>query len=168
VLDLTGLNKAMEEQKNAGKGFPDQLEQGVLARGGCPAETWEKWGERCQQRQLSLPKEGLGDEGAVELAAALAGGGCLTVRALPGRLSALSVFLCKSVLYGAFVGTCRPLNRQKRRFPARAVRPEPARECHRARHPPRAFGSRSAAARPRVVHAHARRIASGMHTCTVV
>jgi hypothetical protein len=39
-----------------------------------------------------------------------------TVRALSGRLSALSVFHSKSsVLYGAFVWA---LNRQKRRFPA--------------------------------------------------
>ena len=39
----------------------------------------------------------------------------------PGRLSALSVFLCKSVFYGAFVWARRALNMQKRRFPARAV-----------------------------------------------
>ena len=39
----------------------------------------------------------------------------------PGRLSALSIFLCKSVFYGAFVWARRTLNRQKRRFPARAV-----------------------------------------------
>ena len=39
----------------------------------------------------------------------------------PGRLSALSVFLCKSVFYGAFVWARRVLNSQKRRFPARAV-----------------------------------------------
>jgi hypothetical protein len=39
----------------------------------------------------------------------------------PGRLSVLSVFLCKSVFYGAFVGACRALNSQKRRFSARAV-----------------------------------------------
>ena len=38
----------------------------------------------------------------------------------PGRLSALSVFLCKSVLYGVFVWARRALNSQKRRFPARA------------------------------------------------
>jgi hypothetical protein len=38
----------------------------------------------------------------------------------PGRLSALSVFLCKSVFYGAFVWACRALNSRKRRFPARA------------------------------------------------
>jgi hypothetical protein len=37
-----------------------------------------------------------------------------------GWLSALSVFLCKSVLYGAFVWARRALNNQKRRFPARA------------------------------------------------
>jgi hypothetical protein len=43
-----------------------------------------------------------------------------TVRARPGRLSAISVFLCKSVLYGAFVWARRALNIQKRRFPARA------------------------------------------------
>jgi hypothetical protein len=40
----------------------------------------------------------------------------------PGRaLSALSVFLCKSVFYGAFVWARRALNSEKRRFPARAV-----------------------------------------------
>ena len=44
----------------------------------------------------------------------------VSVRAAPGRLSALGVFLCKSVLYGAFVWARRALNRQKRRFPARA------------------------------------------------
>jgi hypothetical protein len=39
----------------------------------------------------------------------------------PGRLSALRVFRCKSVFYGAFVWTRRALNSQKRRFLARAV-----------------------------------------------
>ena len=48
-----------------------------------------------------------------------------TVRAARGRLSALRVFLCKSVFYGAFVWARRALNSQKRRFPARAVQ-EPA------------------------------------------
>jgi hypothetical protein len=38
-----------------------------------------------------------------------------------GRLSAISVFLCKSFLYGAFVWARRALKHQKRRFPARAV-----------------------------------------------
>jgi hypothetical protein len=38
-----------------------------------------------------------------------------------GRLSALSVFLCKSILYGAFVWARRALKHQKHRFPARAV-----------------------------------------------
>ena len=33
-----------------------------------------------------------------------------TVRAAPGRLSALSIFLCKSILYGAFVWARRALN----------------------------------------------------------
>jgi hypothetical protein len=33
-----------------------------------------------------------------------------TVRAAQGRLSALSIFLCKSVLYGAFVWARRALN----------------------------------------------------------
>jgi hypothetical protein len=37
-----------------------------------------------------------------------------------GRLSALSVFLCKSGFYGAFVWARRALNSQKRWFPARA------------------------------------------------
>jgi hypothetical protein len=44
-----------------------------------------------------------------------------TVRARPGRLSALRVFLCKSVFYGAFVWARRALNSPKRRVPARAV-----------------------------------------------
>jgi hypothetical protein len=44
-----------------------------------------------------------------------------SVRAVPGRLSGLSVFLCKSVLYGAFVWARWALNSQKRLFPARAV-----------------------------------------------
>ena len=35
-----------------------------------------------------------------------------------GRLSALSVFLCKSVFHGAFVWPRGALNRRKRRFPA--------------------------------------------------
>jgi hypothetical protein len=39
----------------------------------------------------------------------------------PGSFSALSVSLCKSVFYGAFVWARGVLNRQKRRFPARAV-----------------------------------------------
>jgi hypothetical protein len=51
--------------------------------------------------------------------------GNATVRAVPGRLSAISVFLCKSVLYGAFVWARRALNRPKRRFPARAGGPAP-------------------------------------------
>ena len=38
-----------------------------------------------------------------------------------GRLSALSVLLCKSVLYWAIVWARRALNGRKRRFPARAV-----------------------------------------------
>jgi hypothetical protein len=38
-----------------------------------------------------------------------------------GRLSALRVFLCKSILYGAFVWARRTRKHQKRRFPARAV-----------------------------------------------
>ena len=42
-----------------------------------------------------------------------------------GRLSALSVFQCKSVLYGAFVWARRALNRKKQRLPARAVRNMP-------------------------------------------
>jgi hypothetical protein len=44
-----------------------------------------------------------------------------TVRAARGRLSARSVFLYKSDLYGAFVWARRALNDQNRRFPARAV-----------------------------------------------
>ena len=44
-----------------------------------------------------------------------------SVRARPRRLSGLSVFLCKSVFYGAFVGARGALNSQKWRFPARAV-----------------------------------------------
>ena len=44
-----------------------------------------------------------------------------TVRALLGRFSALSVFLWKSILYGASVRARRALTGPKRRFPARAV-----------------------------------------------
>jgi hypothetical protein len=44
-----------------------------------------------------------------------------TVRILPGQLSGLSVFLCESILYGAFVWAHRALDTQNRRFPARAV-----------------------------------------------
>ena len=39
-----------------------------------------------------------------------------TVRAAQGRLSGISVFLCKSILYGAFVWARRALNGPKRRF----------------------------------------------------
>jgi hypothetical protein len=39
-----------------------------------------------------------------------------SVRAAQGRLSGLSVFLCKSVLYEAFVWARGALNRPKRRF----------------------------------------------------
>jgi hypothetical protein len=42
-----------------------------------------------------------------------------TVRARPGRVSALSVFHSESVLYGAFVWARRALNGPKRRFLAR-------------------------------------------------
>ena len=49
--------------------------------------------------------------------------GCFfsSVRALPGRLSDLSVSHSKSILYGALVWARRALNRPKRRFPVRAV-----------------------------------------------
>jgi hypothetical protein len=47
----------------------------------------------------------------------------VAVRALPGRLSALSVPHNKSGVYGAFVWARRALNSQKRHFPARAGRP---------------------------------------------
>jgi hypothetical protein len=43
-----------------------------------------------------------------------------TVRAAQGRLSALRIFPCKSVLYDASVWARRALIRQNRRFPARA------------------------------------------------
>jgi hypothetical protein len=46
--------------------------------------------------------------------------GTSSVRAARGRLSALGVFLCKSVFYGVFVWARRALNRRKWRFPARA------------------------------------------------
>jgi hypothetical protein len=61
------------------------------------------------------------DEDALLAAGTLIVDGAASVRAVPGRLSALSVFLCKSVLYGAFVWARRALNSRKRRFPARAV-----------------------------------------------
>ena len=46
----------------------------------------------------------------------------LSVRALPGRLSGLSVPHIKSVLYGAFAWARGALNSQKRWFPARAAK----------------------------------------------
>jgi hypothetical protein len=46
-----------------------------------------------------------------------------TVRAVAGRLSALSVSHSESVLYGALVWARRGLNSQKRRFLARAEGP---------------------------------------------
>ena len=49
------------------------------------------------------------------------------VRAAQRRLSSLSVFHKKSVLYGAFVWACRALNIPKRRFPARADQAVPER-----------------------------------------
>ena len=45
----------------------------------------------------------------------------MTVRAAQGRLSAIRLFLWKSILYGAFVWARRALNSRKWRFPARAV-----------------------------------------------
>jgi hypothetical protein len=48
-------------------------------------------------------------------------GGEYTVRAHPGRLSALSVFPSKSILHGVFLWARRALNRPFRRFPARAA-----------------------------------------------
>ena len=44
-----------------------------------------------------------------------------SVRAISGRLSALSVFDSKSVLWGCFVRARRALDSRKRQFPARAV-----------------------------------------------
>ena len=54
----------------------------------------------------------------------VAAGGLVMEFYCPGRrrrLSAISVFLCKSVLYGPFVWARRALKHQKRRFPARAA-----------------------------------------------
>jgi hypothetical protein len=52
--------------------------------------------------------------------AAVCTNGTFTVRAAHGRLSAIRVFLWKSILYGAFVVACRVLNSPTRRFSARA------------------------------------------------
>jgi hypothetical protein len=69
-------------------------------------------------------------QGSRDVAALLMCGGASaglfdTVRAAPGRLSAISVFLLKSILYGAFVWARRALNGPKRRLPARAGRAAP-------------------------------------------
>jgi hypothetical protein len=56
-----------------------------------------------------------------------------TVRARPGRLSALSVSHSESGLYVAFVWARGALNRKKRRFPARAGAWELLRGVPRAR-----------------------------------
>ena len=66
---------------------------------------------------------GVGDSEVNCGALACNGGTSGTVRARPGRLSALSVFLCKSVLYGVFVWARRALNSRKWHFPARAGQP---------------------------------------------
>jgi hypothetical protein len=71
-----------------------------------------------------------------------------TVRARRGRLSGLSVFLCKSVC-GAFAWARRALNSQKRRFPARAAVDEGSHRaaCSAPRSPTQAGGRRVGANR---------------------
>ena len=73
-----------------------------------------------------------------------------TVRAALGRSSALSAFLCKSVLYGAFVWAREVRNSQKRRFPARAVPPV------RAHLQPQQLQHRRVRGHGRECHFHAR------------
>jgi tRNA G18 (ribose-2'-O)-methylase SpoU len=75
-----------------------------------------------QAARLVLGGDGDGGEAVPERLAIAFGTesvGC-TVRAVPGRLSAISVFLCKSVFYGVFVWARRALSGPKWRFPARA------------------------------------------------
>ena len=63
-------------------------------------------------------------DGSVDVAVTATGGVAAYVvcPGRPRRLSTLSVFLCKSVLYGAFVWARGALNSRKRRFPARVGR----------------------------------------------
>jgi hypothetical protein len=104
-------------------GYSDKAtETGVFVRGVGLAMGWEAALERIFTTQIQ-PNMGpdkalrgvfIGDE-------LCCGPTPATVRAVPGRLSAISVFLLKSILYGAFVWAHRTLNDPKRRFPARAV-----------------------------------------------
>ena len=93
----------------------------------------------------------------------------------PGRLSALRVFLWKSILYGAFVWARRALNRRKRRFPARAVRlahagrrGDGATAAAAGRHFARGGGGRSARRRRRrrAAGGTARPVARAFYSCT--
>jgi hypothetical protein len=80
------------------------------------------WARNGGAEVLSLSAEALVGEYFTFQAGVFANGPALrNCPGPPGRSSALSVFLCKSVFYGAFVWTRRVLNSQKRRFPARAV-----------------------------------------------
>ena len=76
---------------------------------------------KCGRKCLTKVAEEWDEELPVPAFRLLAEQMIFTVRARRGRLIGLSVFLCKSVLYGAFVWACRALNSQKRRFPAGAV-----------------------------------------------
>jgi hypothetical protein len=79
--------------------------------------------------------------------------GVVTVRAAQGRLSALSVFLWKSILYGAFVWARRALKDQKRRFPARAeLRAESVRRPEPVHSRPSLSGTRQP--EPRLLNSH--------------
>jgi hypothetical protein len=86
---------------------------------------------------------GLGRGGASPTVAAkaqpAAASSALTVRALPGRLSAHSGFYSKYSLYGALAWGRRALKSPRRRFPARADEPH---SRHRAQLHPRPHGGR--------------------------
>jgi hypothetical protein len=82
----------------------------------CASEAGERHVSYTVEVVLRLPAEAGAEGGG-------AAGGAMpevhaTVRALPGRLRALSVFPSESLLYGTFVWTRRALNSRKRRFPA--------------------------------------------------
>jgi hypothetical protein len=78
----------------------------------------------------------------------------------PGRLSALSIFLCKPIFYGAFVWARRALNGLKWRFPAQAVPKVTPLALVRRRHPGDAWRQLSAAERKAVLLAAAADLAA--------
>jgi Cys-rich protein (TIGR01571 family) len=99
------------------------LRSGVHAsRGPCSHSTRYPARSQASASEVSRPCTAACASSTAAAAMSRSAWGCgrATVRAHQGRLSALSVLLCKYVFYGAFVWARRALHIQKRRFPARA------------------------------------------------